>query len=192
MAPIALNIDAQLRDGARRYEALAEDFVTAWESGDPPALRMPALQALGISCKNVDDQSLALLPRFPALRDLTSIGIADPGFRHIGRCANLEKLSCMYCRDTTDVATAYIEGLSHIKSYYAGLTQITDRSLKILGRMNSLEQVELYECSGVTDAGLGFLARLPNLRQVEISGSPNITLRGTAIFPTTIRVKYSV
>ena len=38
----------------------------------------------------------------------------------------------MYCRDTTDVATAHIAGLE-IKSYYAGLTQITDRSLQILG-----------------------------------------------------------
>ena len=58
----------------------------------------------------------------------------------------------MYCRDTTDVATEHIAGLQ-LKYYYAGLTQITDRSLAILGRMSSLEQVEFYECKGVTDAG---------------------------------------
>jgi hypothetical protein len=57
----------------------------------------------------------------------------------------------MYCRDTTDVATGHIAGLQ-LKYYYAGLTQITDRSLEILGRMTSLEKVEFFETKGVTDA----------------------------------------
>ena len=107
--------------------------------------KMPALRSLGIGCKNVDDAALATLPEFPALRELTPIGFRDDGFRHIGRCRNLERLTCMYCRETGDAATEHIEGLA-IKYYYAGLTQITDRSLEILGSMESLEQVDLYEC----------------------------------------------
>ena len=47
----------------------------------------------------------------------------------------------MYCRDTTDTATEHIAAL-RLRYYYAGLTLITDRSLEILGRMTSLEQVE--------------------------------------------------
>ena len=35
---------------------------------------MPALRGLGLSCNNVDDMSLSLLPSFPALRQFTSIG----------------------------------------------------------------------------------------------------------------------
>ena len=56
--------------------------------------------------------------------ELTSIGITDAGFRHVGLCRRLEKLLCMYCRDTTDAATEQIAGL-RLRSYYAGLTQIT-------------------------------------------------------------------
>ena len=48
---------------------------------------------------------------FPSLRELTPIGVQDAGFRHIGRCERLERLTCMYCRDTTDAATAHIAGL---------------------------------------------------------------------------------
>jgi hypothetical protein len=96
----------------------------------------------------------------------------------------------MYCRETTDAATAYITDL-RIKYYYVGLTLITDRSLELLGRMPSLEQVELYECRGVTDAGLVSLAGLPRLRSVEVSGSPGVTLEGTKVFPAGVRVKYS-
>jgi len=152
--------------------------------------RMPALRTLGIGCKNVDDSALASLPLFPALRELTPIGVQDDGFRHVGRCERLERLVCMYCRDTTDAATAHVANL-RLKHYYAGLTQITDRSLEILGAMPSLEQIEFYECNGVTDAGLVFLARLPRLREVHLDGLPGVTLEGTRVFPAHVRVKYS-
>ena len=148
------------------------------------------LRGLGVSCKNVDDQALSALPHFPALRELTPIGVKDAGFRHIGRCQRLERLTCMYCRETTDVATAHIAAMQ-LRYYYAGLTQISDRSLEILGRMSSLEQVELYECKGVTDAGLVFLASLPRLREVALDGLPGVTLQGTRVFPATVRVQYS-
>jgi hypothetical protein len=152
--------------------------------------RMPALRSLGVSCKQVSDAALATLPEFPSLRELTPIDVTDPGFRHIGRCQTLERLSCMYCRETTDVATEHIGGLQ-LRSYYAGLTQITDRSLEILGRMTSLEQIELYECLHVTNDGLAFLANLPNLRQFDVSGSPAVTLEGTKVFPSGVAVTYS-
>ena len=151
---------------------------------------MPALRALGVSCKNVDDTALARWPDFPALRDLTPIGVLDGGFRHIGRCARLERLTCMYCRETTDLATEHIAALQ-LKYYYAGLTLITDRSLEILGRMTSLEQIDLYECKGVTDAGLAFLAALPRLRKVALDSLPGVTLEGTRVFPSRVQVQYS-
>lgn len=152
--------------------------------------RMPSLRSLGIGLAKVDDHALSSLPQFPALRELTPIGLLDDGFRHVGRCVNLEKLTCMYCRDTTDLATAHIADLS-IKFYYAGLTRITDRSLEILGGMPTLEQVELYECLTVTDAGLVFLAGLPNLREVHLDGLPGVTLAGTRVFPKRVRVAYT-
>jgi hypothetical protein len=110
-----------------------------------------------VSCESVDYEALSSLPRFPAVQDLTPIDVKDAGFRHVGRCVRLERLSCMYCRDTTDIATGHIAGLQ-LKTYYAGLTQITDRSLEILGRMLSLESIELFETKGVTACPSGRLA----------------------------------
>lgn len=151
---------------------------------------MPSLRSLGIGCKNIDDAALAKLPEFPALRELTPIGFQDHGFRHIGRCPGLERLTCMYCRETSDAATEHIRRLS-IRYYYAGLTQITDRSLEILGGMESLEQVEFYECLKITDAGLPLLARLPRLREVHLDGLPGVTLAGTKVFKPGVHVYYS-
>lgn len=151
--------------------------------------KMPALRGLGVGLSNLDDLALSTLPRFPSLRELTPVGMQDAGFAHVGRCDQLERLTCMYCRDTTDVATEHVAAL-RLKYYYAGLTRITDRSLEILGRMESLEQVELFECNGVTDAGLKHLSSLPRLREVQFDGLPGVTFEGTRVFPARVCVKY--
>ena len=139
----------------------------------------------------MDDAALATLPQFPSLRELTPVGFQDWGFRHIGRCEKLERLSCMYCRETGDAATDHIANL-HLTKYYAGLTQITDRSLEILGRMQSLEVVELFETKNVTDAGLSYLTKLTRLNRVELFGLPHVTLAGTKVFPASVQVNWDV
>jgi hypothetical protein len=138
----------------------------------------------------VDDAALSALPRFPALRGLMPMDVPDDGFRHIGRCEQLEDLWCMYCRDTGDTATGHIAGLSRLKTYYAGATKITDRSLEILGRMSSLESIEFHECSGITNAGVALLAELPRLREIIVGGSPKVTREGMGVFPITVRANY--
>ena len=151
---------------------------------------MPALEGLAVSCKRVDDASLAALPRFPALTWLLPMDVPDAGFRHVGRCAQLEKLTCMYCRDTGDAATEHIAGLSRLKHYYAGQTLITDRSLEILGGMTSLEEVQLSACAGISDAGLVHLARLPRLRQVSVDATARVTRAGIGVFPPRVHVDF--
>jgi hypothetical protein len=152
---------------------------------------MPALRGIAISCKNVDDASLGALPQFPALRELMPMDVPDAGFRHVGRCDNLEGLWCMYCRETGDAATEHVAGLSRLKTYYAGKTRITDRSLEILGRMGSLERLEFWQCAGLTDAGMAHLAALPRLREISLDGLPNVTREAVALFPADVRVNYS-
>jgi hypothetical protein len=152
---------------------------------------MPALRGIGVSCKNVDDAALSALPRFPALRAFMPMDVPDAGFRHVGRCENLESLWCMYCRETGDAATEHIAGLSRLKTYYAGMTGITDRSLEILGRMESLERLEFWQFAGITDAGVAQLAALPRLREISLDGLPGVTREAIAMFPAHVRVNNS-
>lgn len=152
--------------------------------------QMPALKGLAVSCKEVDEAGLSALPRFPSLRGLMPMDVTDEGFRHVGRCENLEDLWCMYCRETGDVATEHIAGLSRLKTYYAGATRITDRSLEILSRVSSLERIEFYECAHITNSGVARLASLPKLREIGVGGSPNVTRDGMAVFPARVRVNY--
>jgi len=151
---------------------------------------MPALKGLAASCKFVDDRALSLLPRFPSLRALMPMDVTDEGFKHVGKCERLEELWCMYCRDTGDVATEHIGGLK-LRTYYAGFTKITDRSLEILSRMTSLERIQLHNCHGISDAGARRLAALPQLRRVSFEGCRNLTRAAATGFGPQVRVDYS-
>lgn len=152
---------------------------------------MPALRGLAVSCKNVDDASLAALPRFPSLRSFMPMDVRDDGFRHVGRCEQLEELWCMYCPETGDAATEHIEGLSKLRQYYAGDTRITDRSLEILGRMSSLESIMFWHTTGVTNDGVKALAALPRLCELTLEGLSRVTRDIIAAFPPRVRVNYA-
>jgi hypothetical protein len=152
---------------------------------------MPALRALSVSCKNVDDDALASLAHFPALRELMPMDVPDDGYRHIGLCEQLESLVLMYCRETGDAATAHITRLPRLSSYFASYTRITDRTPELLATMPSLAKIELVSCAGVTNSGVAALATAPRLRELQLSGMQHVTRDATINFPSSIRVRYS-
>lgn len=131
---------------------------------------MPALRGLSVSCLNVDDVGVSALPLFPALKELMPMDVPDAGFRHIGKCGQLESLILMYCRDTTDAATEHITGLRKLSYYFNSYTTITDRTPELLSAMDSLERITFDACHGLTNAGVARLARLPRLREMRVSG----------------------
>ena len=151
---------------------------------------MRSLKGLAVSCALVDDAALAKLPDFPSLRELMPMDVSDDGFRHIGRCQQLERLILMYCRDTGDIATSHIVGMPNLKKYHAGYTTITDRSLEMLSRIISLEELSFEGCKNISDAGIPFLTTLPRLREISIGGSPMVTRSGIAGFASSVRVNY--
>ena len=152
--------------------------------------RMPALHTLSVSCKNVDDEGIAALPYFPALRDLMPMDITDAGYRHIARCADLEVLTLMYCRDTSDAATEHLVSLPRLRRYFASYTQVTDRTPALLSTIDSLESVTFDSCARLTNAGVAQLARLPRLREVRVSGR-RITGDVVGLFPPSVDVYYA-
>ena len=160
------------------------------DSGFIALSRMPALKGLAVSCKSVSDAALASLPDFPSLKELMPMDVRDDGFRHIGSSKQLESLTLMYCRDTTDVATSHIAGMPNLKKYHAGYTLITDTSLELLSRINSLEQISFEGCKHISDAGLPSLTHLPHLRDLSIGGCPKITRSGVTGFGSAVRVNY--
>lgn len=153
--------------------------------------RLPRLRGLAVTLRQVSDTALERLPEFPALREFMPMDLRDDGFRHVGRCRQLEKLWCMYCRDTGDAATEHLAQLDALRYYYAGSTRITDRSLEILAGVRSLREVQLEHCTALTTAGVARLAALPLLERISLDGLPNVSREAIHRFPRHIRVSYS-
>jgi hypothetical protein len=152
--------------------------------------QMPALKGLAVSCKFVDDATLATLPDFPSLKELVPMDVSDEGFRHVGRSRQLESLILTYCRDTTDVATSHLTTMPKLKKYHAGYTLITDTSLELLSQIKTLEEISFEGCKFITDAGIPFLTTLPHLRDISIGGCPKVTRSGVTGFASSVRVNY--
>ena len=152
--------------------------------------RMPKLRSLSLSALNVSDDAVSTLPEFPALRELMPMDIPDSGYRHIGQCVNLERLTLMYCRDTTDAATEHITSLRKLTHYFNSYTTITDRTPELLSTIDSLERVVFDVCHNLTDAGIAKLARLPRLREVRVSGR-RVTPAARTAFSSAVRVRVS-
>jgi Leucine-rich repeat (LRR) protein len=148
---------------------------------------MPELRGLSVSCLNVDDEGIAALPRFPALKELMPMDIPDAGYWYIGKCAALESLILMYCRDTTDAATEHITNLPKLSYYFNSYTTITDRTPELLSSMDTLERVTFDACHNLTNAGIAKLARLPRLRELRVSGK-GMTGSVGAAFSTSVAV----
>jgi hypothetical protein len=147
---------------------------------------IPTLRSLSVSCLNVDDEGVSALPSFPALRELMPMDVPDAGYRHIGKCSQLESLVLMYCRETTDAATEHITGL-RISSYFNSYTTITDRTPALLATMPTLQGITFDTCHGLTNAGVARLARLPELRELHVSGR-GVSPALRSAFPARVRV----
>jgi hypothetical protein len=154
--------------------------------------RMPALRHLSVSCKNVDAQGLAALPQFPALTELMPMDVPDEGYRHIGRCAQLESLVLMYCRNTTDAATEHIAGLRRLQKYFASYNRITDRTPEILSTIDTLEEITFDTCAALTNVGIARLARLPKLRDLSVGGMPRVTSDVARYFGAQVHLRHNL
>jgi hypothetical protein len=149
--------------------------------------RVPTIRALSVSCLNVEDRGIALLPQFPALRELMPMDVPEAGYRHLGRCTELDSLVLMYCRDTTDAATEHLAGLPKLTKYFVSYNLSTDRTPEVLSQVASLEDVTFDMCPGITDAGIQHLRRLPRLRSLRTAG-PQITAAAGAGFGPEVKV----
>jgi hypothetical protein len=150
---------------------------------------VPRLHALTIRCEHIDDASLGALPRFPSLRAFMPARLSDEGYRHVGRCGGIEWLA--FDEHNTDAATTYIANLPNLKSLSIPGSKISDRSLAILSRMESLERLELRGCTAITDAGVLLLGSLPKLSRLVVRECPQVTTAATAVLAERIDVRRS-
>ncbi len=82
-------------------------------------------------------------------------------------------------RTSTDAHLADLCELRRLTALGLGATQISDNSLRTVGRLHWLERLSI-NATTVTDAGIRHLESLSNLRELYLRECPNITDEGVA------------
>ncbi len=115
-----------------------------------PLENLTRLETLDLNHSAVDDETLAVLSRFPALTrlKLRAARLTHAGLTHLAKMTNLVELDLGSCAGLDDKAVMHLTGL------------------------NKLEKLEVPQCTALTDVGVARLAALSGLRSLDLRGVP--------------------
>lgn len=134
---------------------------------DPP--RAAALTVNLSSQPAVKDDSLSVLNRFPALRELQLSGTAvgDKGLAHLAPLAELRVLNLESTR-VTDAGLDHLQTLGKLESLDLSHTKVGNAGLQKLTGLSRLRELRLDNTT-VSDAGIEYLQQLKQLEIVDLT-----------------------
>jgi hypothetical protein len=144
---------------------------------------LTSLEALSLDgCRCLTDRSLAAISDMYRLRklDLSQCDLlTDSGIEELEDLELIEELSLGWCRSITDhgldILTNQRGRREFLKLLRLARCPITDNGVVHLGRLSSLEELDLNGCSNIGSSALGkTLAFLPNLANLDVSYCPGI------------------
>ena len=127
------------------------------------------LQTLELHNTNITGTGLAHLKKLTNLRTLhlDSKRITNTGLVHLRELVGLQDLQLGFCKQVTDATLKALGRRTDLRKLSLGSPRITDQGLQYLGQLNNLTSLTLNGTS-ITNAGLAHLVQLPNLRTLEL------------------------
>jgi hypothetical protein len=144
---------------------------------------LTSLEALSLDgCRCLTDRSLAAISGMYRLvkLDLSQCDLlTDSGIEELEDLELIEELSLGWCRSITDrgldILTNQGGRREFLKLLCLARCPITDNGVVHLGRLSSLEELDLNGCSNIGSSALGkTLALLPKLANLDVSYCPGI------------------
>ena len=155
-----------------------ERYLTALESLGPNDLY--GLQFFTINPVHIGDDLIVPITRLTELKKLglSSVGVSPRGLALLARLPQIEELSTPM--GLSDEGMAEIAKMQSIKRLHVARDQLTDAGLRSLGKLASLEVLDLYGNPRMTDDGLKSLTHLHSLRYLRLGKEGHFTDRGMA------------
>ena len=154
--------------------------------------RLPKLAFFSVGSERLDDEGLAPLADFAALREFALHRghiFTDEAFAHIAQVPALERVSMAYVRGIGDKATAYLVKAPRLKQLSLTAWLMGDRSCELLQQAPALEELHL-DLRRVTDRGLLRLNGCKRLKRLSVDRCPFVTDAGIAGLREDIEVSY--
>jgi hypothetical protein len=144
---------------------------------------LTSLEALVLEgCRCLTDRSLAAISGMFQLQklDLSQCDLlTDSGLEHLEHLNELEELSLGWCRMISDRGieelTSHAGRDTTLRILRLARCPLTDQGVEYLGRLTSLEDLDLNGCSNIGSAALGkTLSQLLHLASLDVSYCPGI------------------
>lgn len=148
------------------------------------------LQDLHLAFETIDDHTLEHIKDLSSLKSLLLCykkNITEKSLQPISQLKNLEILDFTYstdnsstasCPHVTDAHLIPLSDLIHLKFLNFSNSQITDAGLASLGKLASLEVLDINGCKNITDRGLEHLKKMTTLQKLNCSSNGQITPQG--------------
>ncbi|MBX3444343.1 MAG: hypothetical protein KF774_18215 [Planctomyces sp.] len=165
--------------GLERCTALEELSLQSSLAADAVFRRMRGLRQLRVlrvgGATNLLGREFTALVKdggFPELRELHAGNspFVTYGLLELNRLKQLETLDASH-PDTHDVLVEGFQNCLKLKRLRLAGSRVTVAGLKLLGKLRSLEELDLSRCAGVNDAALAALRPLKSLRQLSLDGA---------------------
>lgn len=120
---------------------------------------------------NLTDDALKHLPKLPKIRVLllSDTQATDSSMPHLAALSKLEYLYMWDAIRVSDIGTANLQPLKKLKYIHLSSSQITDKTLQVLGELPRLEGLSL-QFNDFSDEGLQHLDKLPDLKSLWVCG----------------------
>ena len=133
-------------------------------------------------CRCLTDRSLAAISDLYQLQklDLSQCDlVTNSGLNYLRDLHHLEELSLGWCRNISDDGIKLLASQpmrdNNLKILRIARCQVSDEGIESLGKLASLQELNLNGCSNVSGAALGnTLQKLPNLEVLDASYCPGI------------------
>ena len=119
----------------------------------------------------ITDDALASLVKHPNLEYLwLPSTISAKGLRHLATCDNLRTLGIQGTMIDNE-AIAVLRSIQKLEDLHLLVTKIDDSGLVAIGRMDALEQLEVFGCRMITSNGLSQFAGVSRVKRLSLRAS---------------------
>ena len=152
-----------------RLESLSLDSTSATGVGFRHFVHCPQLRSISLIGSPTASQGIDEIVLLESLEELLldSAKASDQHLAKIGQLTKLRRLdlSRTYASEQTFAAISTLPALTNLS---ADGVLLSDSCLEHIGKIRTLEELNLCNSQGVTAAGLRHLAQLPNLKRLEL------------------------
>lgn len=157
--------------GSRLSETITDEIMEKTKD------KLATQKVIVLKDAQITDKGLDYIPENAYRVNLTNTKITNAGLRKLTRrCKNLHLIDLAECHNLTDEGLEALVDLPALKFLTLSSDKCTDKGMKVIKKLKSVEQLSFQGMKNLTDKGLAYIVENPKIKTLRIDKtkvSPN-------------------